>query len=61
MATALLKRRCSNIGQLRAFIKDIPEGTPICANFRDDKVFFYLWEAEKNESGPRKYVGFEEE
>ena len=61
MATGLKTKRCRNIRELKNFIKDIPDDTPIRGDFTDDRVTVTLWKKNKEESGPRKYIGFDTE
>lgn len=58
MATAEKQRKCTTVAALREFLKDLPDKMPVRDGF-GDRVEVSVWKADKEESGPRKYVGFD--
>lgn len=61
MAEEIKKQELSTVKDLKEFLFDIPDDMPIQASFDTYTLVAYLWKAEKYESGPRKFIGFEEE
>lgn len=60
MAEEIKKQKLSTAKDLKQFLLDIPDNIPIRGSF-DEPMIAYLWKADKRESGPRKFIGFEEE
>ena len=54
------KSVCRNVGALKRFLEDIPDKTPIKDNFYDT-IRFYLWEKGPMESGPKLWLGIDNE
>lgn len=61
MATAEKQKKVLTVGSLKKFLENIPDSMPIRGNFSTDRVTAYLWKADPRESGPRRYVEFEQD
>ena len=58
MAIVKKTAKVLNIKQLKEFLKGIPDSIPIRGTFTDERTFAYLWKADDNEPGPKRYVEF---
>ena len=61
MARAKKSEEVLSVGQLKKFLDDIPDRTPIRATWKDERVIANLWKRDDDESGPNTYLGFESE
>jgi hypothetical protein len=53
------KKKVLTAASLKKFLNEIPDKTPIRGVF-SDRVTVCLWKAEDRESGPRRFISFEE-
>jgi hypothetical protein len=60
MATAEKQMKIKTVKDLRNFIENIPDNLPVRGEFPDDRVEAVLWKADKGESGPRRYITFDD-
>jgi len=60
MARAEKQQKVLTVRALKKFLEDIPEKTPILGMFDDERIEATLWKADKDESGPRKWLSLEE-
>jgi len=58
MATSKTQKKCTTVAALREVLRDLPDNMPVRDGF-GDRVEVSVWIAGKEESGPRKYVGFD--
>lgn len=59
MAKSKVHRVCRNVGELREFIKDLPDKMPIVSSF-GDRIEFLVFEKDSCERGPQKYLSVSE-
>lgn len=58
MSIAIKEKRVMNIGQLKAFIKDIPDTVSVFAEI-GERGTAYLWKKDSDEIGPKFWFSIE--
>lgn len=59
MAIGIKNKVVRNVGALKKFLENLPDSLPIYGSF-DDRKEAFVWKADRAESGPRKWLSFED-
>lgn len=60
MATEIKHKKVLTVKRLKEFLTTIPDSTPVRGSF-DEQITAYLMQADEDESGPKRFLNFEEE
>lgn len=59
MATEIKHANIKTVKGLKRFLEGVPDSMRVTGVFNDDGVTASVWKADKDESGPRKFITFD--